>query len=323
MKSIIKFVFISAFFISSVQANEISQHGTLTSMTLSTPISIFNITFELGEISFADKVTIIDGEINGNRCDLNSIESSKITNVLGSNTNTFISDYCQSNHTGLIFDVKFIDNIIINKEGYDIAIFESAAFDGFHLAIFDETEKKFTDYKEYAPKSLDYPLGVVLVDLSDYGFNENTIATKIRINTKLPVTTATDQPEISAIGAINSELSNNYSNFNISGRISTNIAGWENISVTNAIISICTEGKNYTSLTDQNGKFNLENISSGRHIIRVNAPNFQLINKAVESFGDDIHDLNIFMQPCPCPHDYNTIGLEDAIHALKVVSGSE
>jgi hypothetical protein len=170
------------------------------------PLTIGGVTFELGETAFADVVHIVEGYVGGHNCDAGGA-GGKIENVLGADTSTCIGDHCQSDHSGLIFDVLFTDNVIINGEGNDLAIFELAYYDGFGVAIFDSATGSFTDYQRFVPQeTIDHPVGVVLIDLSNFGFEAGAIVDKIRINTYMltPGDPVADPGEIAAIGAINS-----------------------------------------------------------------------------------------------------------------------
>jgi len=114
--------------------------------------------------------------------------------------------------------------------------------------------------------------------------------------------------------------------FDLTGRISINIAGWQNLSVKNATISFDVDGVIYQSETDQLGAYEITNIPAGSHTLEISAPGLKTQYKSFESFGNDILDLNFSMETCFCssnPIIDNKIGLEDAIHALKVTSGME
>jgi len=172
------------------------------SVAFTEQLTISNLVFPMGERAFADFVSMVEGTIDGEDCDKGS-DRGRIENVLGANFNTYIVDHCQSDHEGIIFDLDFIDNYIVNEEGADIAIFELVHLDGFDVAIYDVNQEKFTSYQHVIPIAIEGNTGAALIDLSNFGFERKATVTKIRINTK-HIDDGSDQAEIMAIGALHS-----------------------------------------------------------------------------------------------------------------------
>ncbi|KPA10499.1 conserved hypothetical protein, secreted [Candidatus Magnetomorum sp. HK-1] len=119
----------------------------------------------------------------------------------------------------------------------------------------------------------------------------------------------------------------------ISGRVYTSIAGWENLSIANAHIAL--EGTQYSTTTDANGSFVLVDMPSGEYTFTVTTPDFQKYSQRINwSKGNPIElnlppvERGIYSQSYVekiiqryDPSMDNRISLEEAIHALKTVSG--
>jgi len=175
-------------------------HGNVCAF--SEQLIINNLVFPMGERAFADFASIVEGAIDGDRCDKGG-DKGRIENVLGANFDTYIVDHCQSDHEGIIFDVDFMDNYIVNYDGADIAIFELVHLDGFDVAVYDGDLNRFTPYQHVVPIAIEGTLGAVLIDLTHFGFEGEAVVTKLRINTK-HIDDGSDQAEIIAIGALHS-----------------------------------------------------------------------------------------------------------------------
>jgi hypothetical protein len=118
----------------------------------------------------------------------------------------------------------------------------------------------------------------------------------------------------------------------ISGRVFTSIAGWNNLSISNAHVAL--EGTNYSTTTDENGCFVLMDMAPGDYTLTVTTPDFNTITQRINWTGNKPISLNI--PPVERgiysqsdiekiirkydPSMDNKVSLEEAIHALKTVS---
>ncbi len=115
-------------------------------------------------------------------------------------------------------------------------------------------------------------------------------------------------------------------NPSITGKITASVAGWDSLSVRNAEVAL--DGTDYKTFTDENGNFILSDVPAGTYTLTVNAPNFQILSQQITWTGEqgltvDVPSLSS-ADGCEIPGDFNgdgVISLEEAIHALQVVSG--
>jgi subtilisin family serine protease len=131
----------------------------------------------------------------------------------------------------------------------------------------------------------------------------------------------------------------NPNRYEISGSIATSIAGWKNLSVSNATVTINETG--YTASTDRNGFFSFSHISEGQYTIQVTAPNFESVSKTIAIGGNDTQlniefpfltiqqglftqkDMDHAVKNALKPFDAGLdgkISLEEAIQVLKILS---
>lgn len=110
----------------------------------------------------------------------------------------------------------------------------------------------------------------------------------------------------------------------ISGRAAINIAGHNDLSVANAVVSL--QGTSYTATTDSNGNFTLPNIPFGNYNLIITAPNLNSLTQSI-SLSGQILQLMVSQMTVPqtgcIKGDVNgdgLMGLDDAIYILQVIS---
>ncbi|MFZ2632359.1 MAG: fibronectin type III domain-containing protein [Desulfosalsimonadaceae bacterium] len=112
---------------------------------------------------------------------------------------------------------------------------------------------------------------------------------------------------------------------NLSGHISVNIAGYNDLGVQNATVGL--QGTGYSANTDANGNFTFVNVPFGDYQLVVEAPGMDTITQNV-SFAEqnlqvDIPQMTLNQSDC-IPGDVNgdgKLGLEDAMYILQIVTG--
>jgi len=108
----------------------------------------------------------------------------------------------------------------------------------------------------------------------------------------------------------------------LSGKILAEIAGHPNMVVSNASVSL--EGTSYTTTTDNNGDFVLENLPSGDYTMVINAPYFTPITQNISLSEGQSLALSlpkmVVQQDCDIDGD-GKVGLPEIIYGLQVVSG--
>ena len=108
----------------------------------------------------------------------------------------------------------------------------------------------------------------------------------------------------------------------ISGRVTTSFAGHDCINVLNAQATLI--GTNYSSHTDDQGMFKILSVISGQYTMEIKAPNLETIRKnVIVNFNDSIIIEDIMMPYISYDiNSDNKIGLEEAINALRITSGT-
>jgi len=107
----------------------------------------------------------------------------------------------------------------------------------------------------------------------------------------------------------------------ISGRVSVNFAGNNDLNVKNASISI--QGTQFSVQTDSNGNFILANIPFGTYNLLVTAPGMNSITQSVILTGQTL--AITLPQMVVMKGDTNEdgqLGLDDAIYILQILSGA-
>jgi len=125
----------------------------------------------------------------------------------------------------------------------------------------------------------------------------------------------------------------------VSGRVSTTMAGHDDLSVINAIVSI--EGTSYTAVTNSSGIFTFQNVAPGSYTLNIDAPNCQPASRQITVKGEQNETVDIAPVTSWSQEDVNQSiadsvlrerqkwdikgdnkkGLEEAIDALQVISG--
>jgi hypothetical protein len=108
-------------------------------------------------------------------------------------------------------DVRWTDNAIVNRDGADLAVFESDRAERFSVSLFDPMAGAFT-----APRSFDplatrfynrcgFPLNIAQVDLSDFGVLRKAVVTMLRLD-NLGAPGCCEGADIADVRAINSAV---------------------------------------------------------------------------------------------------------------------
>ncbi len=111
----------------------------------------------------------------------------------------------------------------------------------------------------------------------------------------------------------------------ISAKITTSLAGWNNLSVRNAEVSL--NGTSYKAKTDENGDFILLDVPPGSYTLTVKTPDFQTYSQQITWTGQqglivDITPISIGSSGVVGDIDGDgKISLKEAIHALQIISG--
>ena len=102
----------------------------------------------------------------------------------------------------------------------------------------------------------------------------------------------------------------------ISGQVNLTIAGYDDLNVKNATISL--EGTNFSATTDENGSFELNGVSEGIYTMIVTAPNLVPFSLQV-TVEQDMPPLNIAMQGGICTQEQHDQAVADAEHAKDLI----
>jgi len=107
----------------------------------------------------------------------------------------------------------------------------------------------------------------------------------------------------------------------ISGKVSISVAGYDKLSVSNAVVSLA--GTTLTTQTDTNGNFTIQNVPAGTYTLKIESPDLATISKEISvSAGQNYEDNSLQMSVNKC--DFNSdgrTGLEEVIYILQIVSG--
>jgi hypothetical protein len=113
----------------------------------------------------------------------------------------------------------------------------------------------------------------------------------------------------------------------ITGRASVNIAGYSDLGVRNATVSL--RGTAYSATPDADGNFSLQNIPYGNYTLVISAPNMETITKNVSVTGASLQvtlpAMSLSAAACGVKGDANgnnKLGLEDAVFILQVLCGA-
>ncbi|MBU1735426.1 MAG: fibronectin type III domain-containing protein, partial [Verrucomicrobia bacterium] len=110
---------------------------------------------------------------------------------------------------------------------------------------------------------------------------------------------------------------------NISGRVSVNFAGYSDLGVKNAVVSL--QGTSYTASPDANGNFTLLNIPFGDYSLVVTAPNMDTLRQDVSLTGSSlpvtIPPMIVSASLKGDANGDNRLGLADVIYLLQILIG--
>jgi len=113
-----------------------------------------------------------------------------------------------------------------------------------------------------------------------------------------------------------------HKNPSISGKVTFSIAGWDNLSVKNAEVSL--KNTDYKSLTDNEGKFSFLDVPPGNYTLSIKSPDFDEYTEEFSWQGDQGFNLqlpSVLLRGCGLKGDVNNdnkIDLKEAIHALQI-----
>jgi len=111
----------------------------------------------------------------------------------------------------------------------------------------------------------------------------------------------------------------------VSGLITLNIAGHNQIGVANAYVIL--EGTDFSATTDLNGHFMFENVPEGIYEMVITSPNLDTVFMEVAVSQGQVsflNDLEMVLQQCQIETDVNRnnkIDLADIIYGLQVLAG--
>lgn len=102
----------------------------------------------------------------------------------------------------------------------------------------------------------------------------------------------------------------------VSGTVTTSIAGHTGLSVINAVVSL--QETDYSAVTDVNGSFILSDIPTGNYVLHIGSPGLIPVSENISVTAGQ--DLSLGTKEMKVWID-GSIGLDEAIYALQVVSG--
>ena len=87
-----------------------------------------------------------------------------------------------------VLDVQFTDNVVVNADGPDLAVFESASPEGFTVAVLDSVTGSSSPPLRFDPVGIGfydgcgYPVNAALIDLSLFGIPRLGTVSRVRID---------------------------------------------------------------------------------------------------------------------------------------------
>jgi len=108
----------------------------------------------------------------------------------------------------------------------------------------------------------------------------------------------------------------------VSGTIVADLGGYQDLRIINATVTV--QGTTYTTTTDSNGNFTLENVPTGTHTLVITAPDLVPITQEITLAEGQSLSVTLPKMTLPLKGDVSgdgKIGLEEAIQALQAVSG--
>lgn len=211
---------------------------------------------------------------------------------------------------------------------------------------FEVSDSSIVEYAEYYIDSGSGPGDPILLNASDGAFNEreedieaNIDTTDMAVGTYTLSLWAKDSySKWGKIGDITFEV-REPADF-ISGRIYTTIAGYNQLNIRYATVAL--EGTDYTTTTDVNGYFMFQNVPNGSYTLTINASDFVFVPQQVTLTGENSVSLDLPLTVAAAgglytqaeldeavsnemrkydPSGDGKVSLEEAIHAIQIVSG--
>jgi hypothetical protein len=112
----------------------------------------------------------------------------------------------------------------------------------------------------------------------------------------------------------------------ITGRASANVAGYSDLGVRNAAVTLL--GTGYSATPDTDGNFSLQNIPNGDYTLVISAPNMGTVTKNVSVTGTSLHvttpAMTVSSAASGVKGDVNgddKLDMEDVIYIMQVLSG--
>lgn len=88
---------------------------------------------------------------------------------------------------GLV-DLGFVDNVVVNRDGPDLVVFESGRPEAFNVSVFDAITRSFSTPRTYFPDptgfagGCGFPLNAAQIDLADFGVVRDNSRALLRID---------------------------------------------------------------------------------------------------------------------------------------------
>lgn len=110
-----------------------------------------------------------------------------------------------------VLDVEFRDNVVVNADGPDLAVFESARPEGFTVAVFDSATGAYSSPLHFDPVGIGfyddcgYPVNAALIDLSTFGIPALGTVSRVRID-NLGSSGSFEGADLSDVSAVHSAV---------------------------------------------------------------------------------------------------------------------
>jgi len=124
--------------------------------------------------------------------------------LCGANLSTSVEEVRDNE---VIFELRYVDNAILNGPGVDLVVYEMATQEAFSVAV-KKQNGEFTDFLRVFPALQGFSVdgrevSAGLFDLDDFGIPANATVTTIRLIGG-PANGGSKDPDIAAAGALNS-----------------------------------------------------------------------------------------------------------------------
>jgi hypothetical protein len=163
-------------------------------------------------------------------------------------------------------------------------------------------------------ESYSTPVSVTLTATADTG-STFTGWTSGGCSGTAPCTVTTDTTRLITAGFIPNGGS-------ITGRASVSFAGYNNVGVRNATVTL--QGTGYSAIPDADGNFTMQNVANGNYTLVITAPNMETVTRSVSVTGASVQVTLPAMTAAASrikgdADGDNKLGLEDAIYILQVL----